>query len=174
MDASSKFKNTLPTTPEILCEKLAGLGVSYKTFTHPPLFTVQDSKEHQANMNGVHVKNLFLRDKKKKNFLLVAEQDAQINLKTLHENIGSDRLSFGSPDRLFQFLGVRPGAVSPLALINDKLNSVTVIFDESLKTEKTIHFHPLVNDITLGIKLKAILIFLKFTGHELTFTRLNH
>ena len=70
-----------------------------------PLRTVEDSKGYRDNMPGMHVKNLYLRDKKKRNYLLVAEEDRVIDLKSLHAIIGSDRLSFGSADRLFEMLG---------------------------------------------------------------------
>ena len=172
MDASSKFKDSLPTTPEFLLQKLAELNVTYKKFEHPPLFTVNDAKDYQDQMIGMHVKNLFLRDKKKRNFLLVAEQDTEINLKTLHEKIQSDRLSFGSQDRLWQFLGVRPGAVSPLALINDTSNEVTLFFEDKLQADHSIYFHPLVNDVTLGVKLTQLASFFVFTGHEPKFVKL--
>ena len=172
MDASSKFKDSLPTTPEFLMQKLNELNIPCKKFEHPPLFTVNDAKDHQDQMHGMHVKNLFLRDKKKRNFLLVAEQDTEINLKTLHEKIESDRLSFGSPDRLWQFLGVRPGAVSPLALINDKSNEVSLVFEDKLQADHSIYFHPLVNDVTLGFKLTQLASFFVFTGHEPKFVKL--
>ena len=166
MDASSKFKNSLPTAPEFLMQKLNELNIPYERFEHPPLFTVTEAKEHQDQMHGMHVKNLFLRDKKKRNFLLVAEQDTEINIKTLYTKIESDRLSFGSPDRLWQFLGVRPGAVSPLALINDRSSDVTLVFEDKLQADHSIYFHPLVNDVTLGVKLTQLASFFVFTGHE--------
>ena len=169
MDASSKFKNSLPTKPKQLFQKFKDLDIFYSMFQHPPLFTVADAKLHQANMTGLHVKNLFLRDKKKINFLLVVEQDTELDLKTLHDKINSDRLSFGSEERLWQFLGVRPGAVSPLALINDTSKSVRLLFQDILDTEHNIHFHPLVNDITIGIKLSDLSKFLAFTGHQIEF-----
>ena len=172
MDASSRFIDTLPTKPEKLLTKFEELQITYKRFEHPPLYTVNDAKKYQQEMLGIHVKNLFLRDKKKKSFLLVAEQDAEINMKTLHKKIGSDRLSFGSSERLWQYLGVRPGAVSPLALINDVEKSVTLLFQDILQTEKKIHFHPLVNDLTIALKLDALDPFFKFTGHEARFIRL--
>ena len=137
-DASSKFKDTLPTSPEEIFSKFKEFNIKYTKFQHPPIFTVIDAKKCQSVMIGTHVKNLFLRDKKKRNFLLVTEQDAEINMKTLHHKIKSDRLSFGSSDRLWQYLGVRPGAVSPLALINDVGNSVTLLFQDILKTEQKI------------------------------------
>ena len=172
MDASSKFKDTLPTKPEKLLLKFEELGIKYNKFEHPPLFTVNDAKKHQKGMKGIHVKNLFLRDKKKKNFLLITEQDTEINMKTLHQKIGSHRLSFGNLDRLWQYLGVRPGAVSPLALINDQEKSITLLVQDILQTEQQIHFHPLVNDLTVGLKLNELDPFFKFTGHQPKFVKL--
>ena len=122
-------------------------------------------------MAGTHVKNLFLRDRKKRNFLLVTEQDTKINMKTLHHKIKSDRLSFGSHERLWQHLGVRPGAVSPLALINDVKKSVTLLFQDILETEQQIHFHPLVNDLTIGVRLRDLDTFFNHTGHQAKFIK---
>ena len=82
MDASSKFKHSLPTTPEFLMQKLNELNIPYKKFEHPPLFTVSDAKEHQDQMYGMHVKNLFLRDKKKENFWSLFLADIK-NIRTL-------------------------------------------------------------------------------------------
>lgn len=172
MNASSKFVDTLPTKPNELLAKFAELKIKYKKYKHPPLLTVNDAKKYQKKMVGTHVKNLFLRDKKKRNFLLVTEQDTKINMKTLHQKIYSDRLSFGSPARLWEHLGVRPGAVSPLALINDLGKSVTLLFQDILKTDQQIHFHPLVSDLTIGVTLCDLDAFFKFTGHHAKFIKL--
>ena len=172
MDASSKFADTLPTKPDELFRLFRELKIKYQKYEHPPLFTVADAKKYQNKMVGTHVKNLFLRDKKKRNFLLVTEQDTKINMKTLRLKIQSDQLSFGSPSRLWQYLGVRPGAVSPLALINDVENSVTLLFQDIIQKEKEIHFHPLVSDLTLGVRLCELDTFFKYTGHQAQFIKL--
>ena len=101
MDASSAYKDSLPTAPETLMERLTAAGISFSRHEHPPLRTVEDSKAFRGEMEGTHVKNLYLRDRKKRNFLVVAQEDRDIDLKTLPDKIGSDRLSFGSADRLF-------------------------------------------------------------------------
>ena len=111
MDASSQFKDSLPTKPDTLMASLSSLDISFTTHTHPPLRTVEDAKAFRGDLRGCHIKNLYLRDRKR-NFLLVVEEDKAIDLKELPNYIGSDRLSFGSADRLFELLGVRPGAVS--------------------------------------------------------------
>ena len=167
MDASSAFKDSLPTTPETLMERLSDASISFSRHEHPPLRTVEDSKAFRGEMDGTHVKNLYLRDRKKRNFLVVAQEDRDIDLKALPDLIGSDRLSFGSADRLFEFLGVRPGAVSPFTLINDPDHRVTVAFDASLMQAEMLFFHPLVNDLTLGVSPEGLRQFLTISGHDL-------
>ena len=166
MDASSAFKDSLPTSPEALMKRLDDAGIAYTRHEHPPLRTVEDSKTHRKGMEGLHVKNLYLRDRKKRNFLVICQEDRQVDLKSLQDDIGADRLSFGSADRLFEFLGVRPGAVSLFTLINDPEHRVRVAIDNALMSGPSVYFHPLVNDATLGVAPQGITGFLGMTGHE--------
>ena len=166
MDASYKFKDSLPTTPDSLMATLTSLNIRFTKHTHPPLRTVEDAKALRGDLQGAHIKNLYLRDRKKRNFLLVVEEDKDIDLKVLPGLIGSDRLSFGSADRLFEMLGVRPGAVSPFALINDPGHKVQLILDADLSDQSCLFAHPLVNDMTLGISGADLMRFFTHTGHE--------
>ena len=166
MDATSKFKDKLPTTPEKLLKLLDRLEIAYVMHRHPPLRTVEDSKAHRENMSGLHIKNLYLRDRRKKNFLLVTKEDRRIDMKSLNQRIGCERLSFGSAERLFEMLGVLPGAVSPLTLINDPEHKVHLALDADLRTDEVIYAHPLVNDMTLGIEGPHLLQFFGYTGHK--------
>ena len=172
MDASSKFKDSLPTAPETLIALLDRLQIAYVMHRHPPLRTVEDSKAYRGKMTGLHIKNLYLRDRKKRNFLLVAEEDRQIEMKSLSEKIGCERLSFGSAERLFEMLGVRPGAVSPLTLINDPDHKVHLVLDTALRTSGMVYAHPLVNDITLGIEGANLQKFFAYTGHQVQWLEL--
>lgn len=164
-DENLKIKNNLPITPNILLNLLSELQVSFKLFKHKPLISVNDSKSVQtllfpSNRNSVHIKNLFLRDKKKRNYLITCEQDKCIDLKTLKEKIKSYRLSFGSPDRLFQHLGVFPGAVSPFCMLNGIKNNVSFYCDYNLKSYKKIFLHPFTNDKTIYMNLDELENFL--------------
>lgn len=165
VDASSKFEDTLPTSSIAMMAALDRLGIAYTLHEHPPLRTVEDSQNHRGVMTGAQIKNLYLRDKKKNNFLVVAEETKEIELKSLGETIGAARLSFGSADRLMEYLGVRPGAVSPLALFNDHDQHIRLVMDKSLLDEDEINVHPLVNDKTLTIKMADLETFLSKTGH---------
>ena len=166
MDASSQYKDSLPTTPDKLMATLASLDITFTTHTHPPLRTVEDAKVFRGDLKGAHLKNLYLRDHKKQNFLLVAEEDKAIDLKALPGLIGSGRLSFGSADRLFEMLGVRPGAVSPFTLINDPNHRVQLLLEADLVGQPCLFAHPLVNDMTLGVSGADLMRFFNHTGHD--------
>ena len=145
---------------------LEKLGIKTTTIEHPPLFTVEQSQKLRGEISGGHSKNLFLKDKKDMVFLVVAEEDAQIEMKSLHKRIGSARLSFGRPELLAELLGVIPGAVTPFAAINDANGQVTVILDAGLMRHDTLNFHPLENVATTNIRREDFLTFLRHTGHE--------
>ncbi|MFL4984677.1 MAG: YbaK/EbsC family protein, partial [Xanthobacteraceae bacterium] len=109
----------MPATPADLFAFLTRLGIAHHTVTHPPLFTVEQSRALRGLIPGGHTKNLFLKDKKDALFLVVALEDAAIELKGLHRSVGaSGRFSFGSADLLRAVLGVEPGAVTPFAVMN--------------------------------------------------------
>ncbi|HET7714573.1 MAG TPA: prolyl-tRNA synthetase associated domain-containing protein [Bauldia sp.] len=143
------------------------LGIATTTVTHPPLFTVEDSRALRGEIPGAHTKNLFLKDKKDAIFLVTALEDAEIDLKQLHHKIGaSGRLSFGKPELLAEKLGVVPGAVTPFGLINDRPPSVQVVLDAALVAHERINCHPLVNTATTTIATADLLAFVRAGGHE--------
>ena len=153
-------------SPDDLFERLKVLGIETSTIEHPPVFTVEEAKQHRGDLDGVHIKNLFLRNKKKKMWLVVAVEDTSINLKTLGDALDAGRLSFGSPDRLAQYLGVIPGAVTPFAAINDEGGEVSVVLDRRIFEADPVHCHPLVNTMTTAIRGDDLKRFLADTGHE--------
>ena len=159
MDASSEFAGSLPTSPNALYKLLKKLKIEYEVFEHPPFFTVGEAKKYRKNMNGFHTKNLFLRDKKKKNYLVVAHEDRIIDLTKLTERVKSSRLSFGSKERLFEELGVFPGAVTPLSVINNSKKDMNIFLDHEMLGQKTIFCHPLVNDRTIALSCKSLLTY---------------
>src|SRR6476661_935082 len=110
----------MPASPDELFAYLDRLGIPHQTVTHPPLFTVEQSRALRGQIAGGHTKNLFLRDKKGALFLVVALEDAAIALKSLHRLLGaSGRFSFGAAELMRETLGVEPGSVTPFAAIND-------------------------------------------------------
>ena len=171
MDASSHYAHALPTSPKSLYKLLKDLKIEFKIFEHPPLFTVNDAKKYRENMHGFHTKNLFLRDKKKKNYLVIAHEDSLIDLTLLTERIRSSRLSFGSKERLFEELGVFPGAVTPLSVANNKKKDINIFLDAEMVGQDTIFCHPLVNDRTISLSYNSLLIYFDYLG--LSFETVN-
>ena len=99
---------------------LAHHAIEAKRFEHAPVMTVEESLRLVPSLPGAKTKNLFLRDKKGARHLLVTvPHDLAVDLNSLGLLLGTGRLGFGSPERLMKFLGVTPGSVSLLALVND-------------------------------------------------------
>jgi Ala-tRNA(Pro) deacylase len=140
-------------------------GIATTTVEHPPLHTVEESRALRGEIPGGHTKNLFLKDKKDQVYLVVAEEDAVIDMKSLHRVIGSARLSFGKPELLSELLGVVPGSVTPFGVINDKDGRVAVVLDRALLRHDRLNFHPLRNDATTTIGRDDFLAFLKRASH---------
>jgi len=136
-------------------------GIAFLTHDHPAVFRVEEGLELKANMPGVHTKNLFLKDKKGRLWLISAAQDTVIDLKRAHKVIGSDRLSFGNENLLWRYLGVRPGSVTALGLINDPQQEVTFILDARLWQADIVNFHPLENTATTAFEQAAFRAFLE-------------
>src|ERR1700760_4966309 len=156
----------MPATPADLFAALDRLGIAHPTVSHPPLFTVEQSQSLRGTIAGGHTKNLFLRDKKGALFLVTALEDAAIELKSLHRQLGATgRFSFGSSDLMMETLGVVPGAVTPFGVINDTACRVTVVLDAALMAHSVINAHPLVNTMTTSIARQDLVKFLESTGH---------
>jgi Ala-tRNA(Pro) deacylase len=172
--ASAIIVADMPKTPDQLFVALDALGIKHATVSHPPLFTVEQSRALRGQIPGGHTKNLFLRDKKYELYLVVAEEDAAIELKGLHRLLAAGgRFSFGSADLLREVMGVEPGAVTPLGAINDADGRVTVVLDAALMEHATINCHPLVNTMTTSLSRDDLLKFLRSTGHEPRIERIS-
>lgn len=162
-------------TPADLFAALDRLGVTHRTITHPPVFTVEEAKALRGKIEGGHTKNLFLKDKADRLFLAVTLEDVPVDLKALGPMVDArGRLSFASADLLRAHLGVEPGSVTPFALINDRVNTVTPVFDRTMLAVTPLNFHPLENTMTTAISNDALLAFVSAQGHKpltLTFPR---
>ena len=145
---------------------MAELGIAHRTVKHAPVFTVGQAKQHRGELPGHHIKNLFLRNKKEEMWLVVALEDRTIDLRKLGEQLGAGRLSFGSPERLRKYLGVEPGSVTPLAVINDTEHEVRLVLDRALQEGGPFNAHPLTNAMTSAIAPADLLRFFAATGHE--------
>ncbi|VXB97024.1 prolyl-tRNA synthetase associated domain-containing protein [Brevundimonas sp. G8] len=140
---------------ETLTVWLTANGVDHVTHDHPAVFRVEEGLDLKADLPGAHTKNLFLKDHKGRLWLISARQDTVIDLKRAAGAMGSGRLSFGNETLMWETLGVRPGSVTALGLINDIDRHVTFVLDRRLWDADIVNFHPLTNTATTALDQRA-------------------
>ncbi len=158
----------MPETPESLLSRLAALGIETRTVSHPPVFTVEESKALRPDLPGGHSKNLFLKPAKGEGpFLLaVLEEDRRVSVNALARSLGVPRVAFGPAEELVAQLGVEPGSVTPFGLVNATPGAVRPVFDRGLmEGHEWVNFHPLTNSMTTAIRPADLLRFLRHLGH---------
>ena len=142
-------------------------SIPFTTFTHAPAFTCADMAQIKQDLppHGL-IKNLFLKDKKKRYYLLVALADTPVELKKLALEWNAPELRFARPDELEAILGVTPGSVTLFALLHDTERTVTIILDSHMQTHTLIGLHPLRNDMTTLITPKDAEKFVHSLNYE--------
>lgn len=173
VDASSAFQDSLPVSSDALLAQMREMGIAFELYEHIPLRTVEDAKTVQGGVvpdgpGRVDIKNFYLRDRKKRNHLVVLEQDRAVDLKALGGVMGAAGLSFGSADRLMEHLGIRPGAVSPLAMVTGAAKGVQLWMDRAIEAAEWVHVHPLVNDRTVAVRPEDLVMLLAGWGAEVS------
>ena len=153
-------------TRQSLLDYIEGLGIETETISHPPVFTVEQAQQHTHHLPGGHVKNLFLEDKKGGLWLVSCLDEQSVKVNGLGRLLGAPRFSFAKPERLRDVLGVEPGSVTPLALINDEQRRVTFVADTKLMACSVVNVHPLENTATTTISSDGLRTFLKSMGYE--------
>jgi Ala-tRNA(Pro) deacylase len=153
---------TIEEARKRLFQRFSELHIVAVTVPYPAHRTVEEGKQLRGAMTGTFTKNLLLRDKKNKPFLFSIHEDRVLDLKTLHARIGaSGRLGFASSAHMIDLLGVSPGALTPLALINDRACAVTAVIDASLMHSAQVNFHPLINTESTGLRPNDLLAFIR-------------
>lgn len=144
---------------------LAALDVAYAAHEHAAVFTVAESRLLDAGIPGAHTKNLFLKDAAGAFWMVTVPAEARVDLKPLPQTIGCKRVSFAKAEDMARLLGIAPGSVTPLAMINAVPGSVTFVLDERLAGAERINVHPLRNTGTLGLAGADVLRLLHHWGH---------
>ena len=160
-------------TKSDLLELIRGKGLDFQIHNHKPLFTVEDSEKMRGEITGAHTKNLFLKNKKNNFYLFSCDEKAVVNLKLFSKSIDAKNLSFANEFYLEKFLKIKPGSVSPFALLNDVENIVTFYLDENLIKSEIINFHPLVNTTTVSINTKEFINFILEKSKKINIFSLN-
>ncbi len=140
--------------------------IAYQRYDHPAVYTCEEARRWVPDMDAAETKNVFLRDRKGlRHFLVVVNYDKSVDLKALAPLLQTDRLTLGSPERLQRYLGVEPGSVTILGLVNDRERAVELVFDRDIAAAEALRCHPLVNTATLAVPREQLLAFLELTGH---------
>jgi len=156
-----------------LIARLAELEIPVHIHRHLPLNTVAESQALRGEMQGSHIKNLFLRDKKRNKWLVTVLEDATVDLKELRNTIGANgNLSFGNAKLLYETLGVRPGAVTPFAVMNNTKADTNMVLSRDVLANEYINAHPLHNRATATISSSDLLKFLIACGYPPTIIEL--
>eukprot|EP00752_Nemacystus_decipiens_P000024 g24.t1 len=157
----------MPLGEDDLLARLDALAIPHETVAHAPVFTVEESQTLRGQLGGAHVKNLFLRDKKKRLWLVTVLEDRQVDLKALKKRLGAQgSLSFGDADLLMAVCGVIPGAVTPFAILNDVDRRLSVVLDAGIFAHEHVNAHPLRNDKTTRIPAQDLKRFVAAEGYD--------
>ena len=160
----------LAATADQVLQALESLGIEHQTFTHEPLYTVEEAQSVEYKDAGAHTKNLFLRNKKGRMFLAVIEHDRTVDLRGLRDlmQLPGGQFAFASTERMGKYLGVVPGSVTPLAAINDHGGKVQIIIDQRLLQQEWIYLHPCRNTHSTRVRTADLLKALEAWEHPAT------
>lgn len=153
---------------------LDGLGLEYKTLKHPVAATISECEKIRERVGAPVFKNLFLTNKQQTKFyLLLLPGDKVFKTKYLSAQINSARLSFAGEELMQKYLGLSPGSVSPLGLINDTGKEVNLLLDSDLEKEDVFACHPCINSASVIMSLNDLLEkVIPATGHNVTWVTL--
>lgn len=154
------------TSEERLYADLTAAGIVWRMHEHPAVFTVEESAAIKTDIACLHTKNLFLKDAGGAFFLLTVPAEARVDLKRVHPFLACRRLSFGKPDAMEALIGVTPGSVTPLAMINADVGAITLVLDAALAVDGPVGVHPLRNTATMVLKGTDILAAARGWGHD--------
>ena len=150
-----------------LLKILDELEIKYDYRAHEPVFTCEQANAAFPEHKGAHCKNLFLKDADGKKWLVVIPDNRRADLKALAEKIASKRLSFCSAEEMQELLGVGPGSATPMAVINDLKNQVTLAIDEIVMGWDIIRCHPMTNAATIAIGNADFKKFIRHANHDI-------
>lgn len=156
-----------------LYDYLKKLDIIFEYYEHPPAPTVEIASIYWKDLQASHCKNLFFRNHKgNKHFLVILDYRYQLNIRDLEQRLKQGKLTFASEARMYKYLKIEPGSVSPLGLIHDTENHVHIFFDENLLKSEKISFHPNLNTASLVLDFKDFLKFMDETGNSYEFLNL--
>lgn len=151
---------------------LKSRNIPYTLFEHAPIFTVAEGDALGSAFHENSTRNLFLRDKKKRDYYLITLPcHKELDLEELRHKIPSKRLSFASEEDLESMLKIKSGSVNALCILNDDSKKITVVFDDCM-VGQDIGLHPMSNDATIVLPFKDVLALVKEHGNPVVLCKL--
>lgn len=154
-----------PHAPNDVMRVMDELNIPHTLYHHDAVFTVEEAAKVERDIPGAHCRNLFVRDDKENMFLVSLRNDTQLDLKKFAAAVSCRRLSFGSPERLYKYLGVQPGSVCAFAVMNDVNHKVLLVLEAEMMAEPLVSFHPLLNTMTVTLAPAGLIRFAAHFGH---------
>ncbi|CAA2949367.1 prolyl-tRNA synthetase associated domain-containing 1 [Olea europaea subsp. europaea] len=153
-------------TKEQLLACLQELQIDFAQYEHPVVLTVEAQAKYVGHMKGALSKNLFLKDKKHRFYIVSALADTKVDLKVLSQRLGLGKggLRMAPEEALGEILQVPPGCVTPFALVNDSAWHVCLLLDQRFKSQECCFFHPFSNDASVAINSHDLDKFLNSIG----------
>ena len=152
---------------------LTSNNIEYSWYTHDEAPTIEIARTQWRADGSKHCKNLFFRNHKgNRHYLVVLDCERDLHIHDLEQRLHQGKLTFASPRRMAQYLGLCPGSVSPFGLINDSENHVHLFIDENLKKEESLSFHPNANRATVVISQQEFMRYLSIVGNSYEFIEL--
>lgn len=159
---------------EKVYEMFKKLDINYDVMQHTAAFTCEDINESEMEFDGVVCKNLFLRNKDKSKYYLVAVPiNKKIDLKLLEKTLGESKFSFGSAEKLGEKLNIESGSVSILNIIGIEKTDVTFVIDKSILENNKVGCHPNVNTATIIFPSQDIKTILDFYNVQFKFVEIK-
>ena len=156
-----------------LYDLLDGLSIEYEYHEHPPVATIEDAELFWKNIDSWKCKNIFFRNHKgNRHYLVILEHLRLLDIHDLEKRLRQGKLTFASDQRMYKYLGLMPGSVSPFGLINDATKHIHLFLDENLENSRRISFHPCVNSASIVILYEDFKNFLKWTGNSYEYLKL--
>lgn len=156
-----------------LYELLSKLAIKFDYCEHPPAPTIEEAKQYWVDLEATHCKNLFFRNHKgNRHYLVVLEHTRQMDIRSIEQSLKQGKLSFASSERMAKYLGVQPGSVTPLALMNDTERHVHLFLDENLKHSERISFHPCINTASIILTYADFIKFVEYCGSSYSYITL--
>ncbi|XP_057974089.1 uncharacterized protein LOC131162011 [Malania oleifera] len=160
---------------EQLLARLKELQIDFAQYEHPVVLTVEAQAKYVGHLGGGLCKNLFLKDKKPRFYIVSALAGTKVDLKVLSQRLGLGKggLRMAPEEALEAILQVPLGCVTPFALVNESAQHVSLLLDQGLKTQGCCFFHPLSNDVSISLSACDLDKFLKSIGRDPSYVDLE-